>query len=471
MKKLLSVLLSLLMLVSAISAINLTAYANTINNAITLPFGKELSGTLSSKNQNVFYKITLPSSGKVTFYFKNYNDSNRFGLFGSGNSFLSTTLGGYSFYDQNKEKLGEKNTTYNAAQGCNYLKLTLYLLKGSYYIEEDTDKNTDFYGKYSIKADFESADEFQTETWTQQYNTLDVAQPLELNQTYKAMLADVQDSQDVYSFCVPADGAVKFTVNTENNELYYHKNIWIYNDDPIADEPFMTLDVPVKEQFNKTVELSRGKYYFILKNPQGYGNENGTFYDIRLTFSMSKSVPNNFRMTACSTGNTSLTWSRVSGVSGYQLQILKNGNWKNLGKTTATFCMADSLSAGKAYKIRVRSYLTDNNQTYFSDWNTIDIATKPKKPTLKKAVAARKHKIKTSWKAVNCTGYQIQYSKNKKFTKIISKKTVKGASKKSCLSKKMKKGKKIYVRIRAYKSVGGKSYYGAWSKAKRVKVK
>ena len=36
---------------------------------------------------------------------------------------------------------------------------------------------------------------------------------------------------------------------------------------------------------------------------------------------------------------------------------------------------------------------------------------------------------------------------------------------------KLKGGKKYYVRVCAYKKVGGKYYYSAWSKAKAVKTK
>lgn len=42
----------------------------------------------------------------------------------------------------------------------------------------------------------------------------------------------------------------------------------------------------------------------------------------------------------------------------------------------------------------------------------------------------------------------------------------------SAIVKKLKSGKKYYVRVRAYKVVGGKKYYSAWAtKTKPVKVK
>ena len=51
------------------------------------------------------------------------------------------------------------------------------------------------------------------------------------------------------------------------------------------------------------------------------------------------------------------------------------------------------------------------------------------------------------------------------------KKTVKGAKKSSLKVSKLKKSKKYYVQVRAYKKAGGKMYYSSWSKAKAVKTK
>ena len=86
-------------------------------------------------------------------------------------------------------------------------------------------------------------------------------------------------------------------------------------------------------------------------------------------------------------------------------------------------------------------------------------------------VTAAKNSFKAAWKKVNdVDGYQIQYSlkKNMKSSKT---KTVKGANKKGVTVKKLKKGKKYYVRIRAYKTINGKKQYSNWSAKKTVKVK
>ena len=80
-------------------------------------------------------------------------------------------------------------------------------------------------------------------------------------------------------------------------------------------------------------------------------------------------------------------------------------------------------------------------------------------------------KVKISLKKVKgAKKYQVQISKTKKFKKVLVKKTVKKA-KFTIKSKKIKNKKKLYVRVKAVKVVGGKSYKGKWSRAKKIKIK
>lgn len=97
----------------------------------------------------------------------------------------------------------------------------------------------------------------------------------------------------------------------------------------------------------------------------------------------------------------------------------------------------------------------------------------PKKTTIKKATSPKTRQLKVSYgKVKGVTGYQVKYSTSKKFTKKTTKTAaVKGAGKTSKTIKKLKKGKTYYVKVRAYKVVGGVKYYGAYSAVKKVKVK
>ena len=104
------------------------------------------------------------------------------------------------------------------------------------------------------------------------------------------------------------------------------------------------------------------------------------------------------------------------------------------------------------------------------------ISKKAKKPSIKKLSRAKKA-FKITWSKVSSvTGYQVQYSTSKKFTKKTSKKiTFKGNKKFTKTISKLKGGKKYYVRVRTYKTVkiNGKAtkIYSSWSKVKYVTTK
>lgn len=90
---------------------------------------------------------------------------------------------------------------------------------------------------------------------------------------------------------------------------------------------------------------------------------------------------------------------------------------------------------------------------------------KVKKPTVKN-LKGKKLKV-TYTKVSNASGYQISYATDKKFKKATTKKT----KKTTYTLKKLKKGKTYYVRVRAYRTVNGKTYYGDYSAARKVKIK
>lgn len=92
----------------------------------------------------------------------------------------------------------------------------------------------------------------------------------------------------------------------------------------------------------------------------------------------------------------------------------------------------------------------------------------PAKVKLTSLTAQSGHKIKAKWNkcSTSATGYQIYWAKDKKFKKVVAKTTTRGRSKVTYTGKNFTKGRKYYVRIRAYKKAGGKTYYGPWSNIK-----
>ena len=83
--------------------------------------------------------------------------------------------------------------------------------------------------------------------------------------------------------------------------------------------------------------------------------------------------------------------------------------------------------------------------------------------------SSSKKTAKVSYKKISgVTGYQIQYSTNKNFKSSV--KTIKTKVTTKTL-KGLKSGKKYYVRVRMYRTVNKKNYYGGWSSVKSMKVK
>lgn len=101
----------------------------------------------------------------------------------------------------------------------------------------------------------------------------------------------------------------------------------------------------------------------------------------------------------------------------------------------------------------------------------------PKSTQITRAKAGKKQ-ITVKWKkhSVENTGYQIQYSTRSNLKKgTTGTRTVRNKKTGSVIIKKLKSGRKYYVRVRTYKQVriGGKSkkIYSEWSKVRKVQVK
>ena len=98
-------------------------------------------------------------------------------------------------------------------------------------------------------------------------------------------------------------------------------------------------------------------------------------------------------------------------------------------------------------------------------------ANTPAKAKIIKVKPAKKA-MTVTWKKVGkASGYRIQYALDKKFKKSLKTKKVKKYTKKGLKIKKLKSKKTYYVRVQAYRTVGGKTYYGKWSTLKKVKIK
>lgn len=84
-------------------------------------------------------------------------------------------------------------------------------------------------------------------------------------------------------------------------------------------------------------------------------------------------------------------------------------------------------------------------------------------------VTVKKKQVKISWKKrTGVAGYQLQYARNRRFTKKRKSMNVRTHS---GIIRGLKKNKVYYVRVRAYKRISGNKVYGTWSKIKKVRIR
>ncbi|MCQ4637077.1 InlB B-repeat-containing protein [Anaerovorax odorimutans] len=156
--------------------------------------------------------------------------------------------------------------------------------------------------------------------------------------------------------------------------------------------------------------------------------------------------------------------------------VLNGGNNSSANPATyygTTVSLRDPTRAGYTfggwygdggYTNRVASF-SGGDYTLYAKWIKVNVS-KTKIKSLKKT---SKTKMKVSYKKISgAAGYQIAYSTSKKFRKKQTKYTTTKATSKKLT--KLKKGKRYYVKVRAYKKdSAGKKIYGKYSAVKSKK--
>ena len=325
---------------------------------------------------------------------------------------------------------------------------------------------------------------------------LDKVRPIEFNSNYTMCWIgkNMEVDYDAFSFSIPVQGKVSLNISSEykdyissnwTNEfivyyIYSSSNTneyllkWNYtNEDSNGYNSALGL---YYESYSAT--LPAGDYYLVIEYDFDlYGNKmSGKTYDLLFNYKMSLPKPSGFKCTARSTSAEKVTWNKVAGVTGYQVQISNNGgtSWANYYNTSSNSYTFKGLTAGGKYKFRVRAYKDVDGTRYYSGWSsTLCSCAKPANVTLKSVSSPKKTQIKTTWAKAGGTvsGYQIYYGKNASFSSLAAKKNVSGKSSTSYTGKNFTKGRTYYVKVRTYTVFNGVTYYGAWSATKKVKSK
>ena len=170
--------------------------------------------------------------------------------------------------------------------------------------------------------------------------------------------------------------------------------------------------------------------------------------------------------------------TKKDGASGYQIKYADNSSMT--GAKSVMLNGSDNLSKvitglknGQTYYVKVQSYQTINDTTYWSTWSaaqSIKITQTPYKTPITKLSTYIGSHIKVDWtKTAGASGYHIKYADNSSMTGA-KEVMVKGNSTFTKTLTGLKNGKTYYVKIQTYRTVSGKTYWSSWSDAKSIMV-
>ena len=462
MKRVLSFALSLVMLLSITGGLGLTAYAgdtyyetednDDYSSADYVPVNSTIYGVCREYDFD-WYKFTLSSPAKVNVQFS----FNRADADGDWDVYLYK-------YDGNGDytKLDYKDVyVYDGS----YTFSSLGLPAGTYFVKV-YGYNSACGRQYSITPKCSYVSNWETE-FNDEYTSAD---PLSMGVTRYGVCREYD--HDWYKFVLKAPSTVSVTFTHTKASVDGDWDVYLYKykgDGEYAKVAYKDVYVSDGNYTFPTLGLSAGTYFVKV---YGYNSACGRQYGVTVNYAVSK--PSKFRVRSRKTNALTLAWNKPAGATGYQLQRKSGNSYKTLATVKGTSYTHKGLTAGAGYTYRVRAYRTVGGKNYYSGWVYMTAYTKPATPNLTGLRATKSgHKIKATWKKVggSASGYQIYWAKDKNFKKVVSKTNVSGQKKTSYTGKNFTKGKRYYVKVRAYKTVNGNKIYGAWSNVRNVKAK
>lgn len=158
-----------------------------------------------------------------------------------------------------------------------------------------------------------------------------------------------------------------------------------------------------------------------------------------------------------------ISWNKAADAKSYRIYIYRDGKWRTAGSTASNSFTLKKLKAGNRYSVKVAAV---NQAGTGPDSTVLKTAARPQKAVMKSIVKTGSYKVKITYKKVTCSGYQIQMKSGKG-----SYKQIKTTGKTSYTINKLKKGTKYSFKVRAYRKVGSKIYYGKYSNPKTYTLK
>lgn len=270
-----------------------------------------------------------------------------------------------------------------------------------------------------------------------------------------------------YTGSVTKEYTIKpITLNSKNLSVTFDKTSLVYNGSAVHPVMYVSFncqpliqDVDYKVSYSKNDAPGRATVKIT-----GIGNFAGS---VSKTFIILPQKVNSVSIAKNSATTATVSWGKVDKVSGYE--ILKYDANKN-SFVHAVFASADStsyqftkLQNSALHSYVVKAYKTIDGDKYFGDQSdAVSVFIKPAKAQLT-SVTMKNSTLNVEWKKLDCTGYEIIYTTDSKFKKGLKTVKIKNSNTTKKAIKKLKNGKKYYVKVRAYAVNNGEKIYGSKS--------
>lgn len=210
----------------------------------------------------------------------------------------------------------------------------------------------------------------------------------------------------------------------------------------------------VKKLPNATRENFKVRAYKTIKGKKVYGE-----YSANWNTATNPQACKGLKKTSANSDSIKLSWTKI-GCTNYRVYQLKNGEWKEVGKTAGTSYTVKNLTAESEYKFKIRACkVDDKNANHYGKYSNIIVAkTNVKKVTGLKAKTISNSKIKLSWNSVNgADGYSVGMRKNGVYNEVAD------VTETNAVVSGLPNATRESFKIRAYSIVDGSKQYGNWS--------
>lgn len=213
--------------------------------------------------------------------------------------------------------------------------------------------------------------------------------------------------------------------------------------------------------------LSQGAAYYarvVVYDGGHYSSSHGTVKNVSETIQVctSLSEAKDLKQTDATINSISMSWSPVSGASGYEVYAFVSGNWTKVATSNTTSATVNGIGASNEFMYSVIAFRNVTGGAVYGDRSSyVRMKTIPARvsyvsmtnywQSLKEACYG--------WNKVNnADGYQFQLLNNKGKS-LLTKETTSDY----IYVSPFKSGTFTKARVRAYIIVNNKKYYGAWS--------